>query len=82
MPGEFSMRQAVAFSENGMHYELIEPLTGPSLYHDFLKLHGEALHHIACEYTGNFDEAIRNLTSSPFLLYSVLVATDLLVSSF
>lgn len=28
-------------------YELIEPLTGPSIYHDLLALHGEGLHHIA-----------------------------------
>ena len=58
MPGQFSMRQAVALSKDGMQYELIEPLTGPSIYHDFLELHGEGLHHIACDYTGSFDEAI------------------------
>lgn len=58
MPGQFSMRQAVATAKDGMQYELIEPLTGPSIYHDFLELHGEGLHHIACEYTGTFDEAI------------------------
>lgn len=58
IPGEFSMRQAVALSKDGMQYELIQPLTGPSIYQDFLNLHGEGLHHIACEYTGNFDEAI------------------------
>jgi len=28
MPVEFSMRQAVALSEDGMQYELIQPLTG------------------------------------------------------
>jgi methylmalonyl-CoA/ethylmalonyl-CoA epimerase len=57
-PGQFSLRQAVAMSKDGMQYELIEPLTGPSIYHDFLELHGEGLHHIACDYTGSFDEAI------------------------
>ncbi len=45
--GTFSMRVALATDPSGLMYELIEPLTGPSLYHDFLATQGEGLHHIA-----------------------------------
>lgn len=63
-PGNFSMRQAVATAKDGLQYELIEPLTGPSIYQDFLKLHGEGLHHIACEYSGAFDDAVSQFSQS------------------
>lgn len=37
----------LAFCSLGpVEFELIEPVTGPSLYHDFLKEKGEGLHHI------------------------------------
>ena len=38
------MRLALAGA--GPQIELIEPLTGPSLYHEWLDEHGEGLHHI------------------------------------
>lgn len=47
--GTFSMRVALTTDANGLMYELIEPLTGPSIYHDFLNAHGEGLHHLAYE---------------------------------
>jgi methylmalonyl-CoA/ethylmalonyl-CoA epimerase len=31
---------------NNMQYELIQPLTGRSIYDDFLEMHGEGLHHV------------------------------------
>jgi methylmalonyl-CoA/ethylmalonyl-CoA epimerase len=43
-PGTFEMRLAMAGS--GPQIELIEPLRGPSLYHEWLADHGEGLHHI------------------------------------
>lgn len=49
LPGTFSMRVALTTDPNGLMYELIEPLTGPSIYHDFLATQGEGLHHIAYE---------------------------------
>ena len=66
-PGQFSMRQAVATAKDGLQYELIEPLTGPSIYQDFLELHGEGLHHIACEYSGTFDNAVSQFSQAGML---------------
>ena len=43
-PGHFEMRLALA--GGGPQLELIQPLTGPSLYHEWLERHGEGLHHI------------------------------------
>jgi methylmalonyl-CoA/ethylmalonyl-CoA epimerase len=42
--GTFEMRLALAGS--GPQIELIQPLRGPSLYHEWLADHGEGLHHI------------------------------------
>lgn len=44
---EFSMALALA-DVGGTMFELIEPLTGESLYTEHLEDHGEGLHHIAC----------------------------------
>jgi methylmalonyl-CoA/ethylmalonyl-CoA epimerase len=43
-PGTFEMRLALAGA--GPQIELIQPLRGPSLYHEWLAQHGEGLHHI------------------------------------
>jgi methylmalonyl-CoA/ethylmalonyl-CoA epimerase len=43
-PGTFEMRLALAGSSPQI--ELIQPLRGPSLYHEWLAAHGEGLHHI------------------------------------
>jgi methylmalonyl-CoA/ethylmalonyl-CoA epimerase len=40
----FEMR--VALSTSTPQVELIEPLRGPSLYHDWLEVHGPGLHHL------------------------------------
>ena len=42
--GRFSMRLALAGA--GPQLELIEPVQGPSLYHEWLAEQGEGLHHI------------------------------------
>ena len=44
-PGSFSMRLALAWTGT-LNWEVIEPLDGPSLYHDFLDAHGEGLQHV------------------------------------
>ena len=44
-PGRFSMRLALAGEDPQL--ELIEPLEGPSIYHEWLDRHGEGLHHVA-----------------------------------
>ena len=42
---EFSFRQALAW-QGDLQFELIEPLTGPSIFTDHLERHGEGLHHV------------------------------------
>ena len=33
---------------NGLGFELIQPVSGPSIYQEFLDTHGEGVQHIAC----------------------------------
>ena len=44
-PGRFSMRLALAWTGD-LNWEVIEPLEGPSIYHEFLDAHGEGLQHV------------------------------------
>lgn len=46
-PSSFSMRVALAVSDPIV--ELVQPLTGPSIYDEFLEEHGEGLHHVGVE---------------------------------
>jgi glyoxalase/bleomycin resistance protein/dioxygenase superfamily protein len=41
---------------NGMGFELLQPLEGPSIYKEWLEQHGEGLHHVACM-LHDFDES-------------------------
>ena len=43
---EYTMRHAEC-EVNGIGFELIEPLTGPSIYKEWLEEHGEGIHHVA-----------------------------------
>ncbi|ABB32464.1 methylmalonyl-CoA epimerase family protein [Geobacter metallireducens GS-15] len=55
---EFSMK--VAFTDlGGVQLELIEPLD-ESIYSDFLREHGEGIHHIACG-VRNFEETMASM---------------------
>lgn len=46
-PHDYSMALGLA-DIGGTMLELIEPLTGESLYTEHLEAHGEGLHHVAC----------------------------------
>ena len=46
-PVEFRMIGAEA-SVDGLGFELIQPVSGPSVYQEFLDTHGEGVQHIAC----------------------------------
>jgi len=35
-------------SVDGLGFELIQPVSGPSIYQEFLDTHGEGVQHIAC----------------------------------
>jgi hypothetical protein len=45
-PSAFKIRHALAFSGEVM-MELVEPITGPSIWHEFLERQGAGLQHIA-----------------------------------
>jgi hypothetical protein len=44
-PAEFSIR--LGFAGSDPELELIEPVSGPSIYREWLDEHGEGLHHLA-----------------------------------
>ena len=44
-PGTFSMRLALAWTGR-LNWELIQPLDGPSIYHEFLDTRGEGMQHV------------------------------------
>lgn len=45
----YSMRTALAWTEE-MNWELVQPIDGPSIYWEFLREHGEGLHHIMIDF--------------------------------
>jgi methylmalonyl-CoA/ethylmalonyl-CoA epimerase len=55
-PGTYEMR--LALPDSDPQVELIQPLKGPSLYHEWLDEHGEGLHHIGMR-VPDLDEGIR-----------------------
>ena len=59
---------AFSLAGSSPQMELIEPLAGPSLYHEWLAEHGEGLHHLGCR-VRSLREAITSLTAAG---YSVL----------
>jgi methylmalonyl-CoA/ethylmalonyl-CoA epimerase len=55
-PAQYSMKIAVTEMGN-IQWELIQPLTGPSIYREFLDKHGEGVHHIAVD-VGDYSKAV------------------------
>jgi catechol 2,3-dioxygenase-like lactoylglutathione lyase family enzyme len=60
----FSMRLGLA-DIGPLGYELIEPLEGPTTYHEFLDAHGEGLHHLGY-WVDDLDAAIAEMASAGF----------------
>jgi hypothetical protein len=57
-PGQFDMR--LGWQRHGkVTYEWIQPLRGPSAYHDHFEQHGEGFHHIAFN-VDDMDAAIKD----------------------
>ncbi len=50
-PASYSMKLCLAFSGT-MMWEIVQPLTGPNLYQEFLEQHGEGVHHVAVDCNG------------------------------
>jgi methylmalonyl-CoA/ethylmalonyl-CoA epimerase len=57
-PASFSMR--VALSPTQPQIELIQQLTGPNIYVDWLEKHGEGLHHLAYD-VASMDDGIAEM---------------------
>lgn len=50
-PADYSMRLALAWTGR-MNWEIIQPLAGPSMYHEFLDQHGEGIQHVGLSLAG------------------------------
>ena len=62
-PSRFSVR--IALNATTPQLELLQPLEGPSTYHEWLEQRGEGLHHVAV-YVEDADEAIASLGSAGY----------------
>ncbi len=69
-PGQFSYRLAVSRNRfGGIRIELIQPISGDSIYRDFLRDHGDGIHHFG-GYAGDsledFNDTIKTLEKKGF----------------
>lgn len=63
---EFSFRHAFAW-QGELQFELIEPLSGQSIFADHLARHGEGLHHVGT-FVDDHDAAVATATAQGFTL--------------
>lgn len=63
-PAEFSLRHALAW-QGELQFELIQPLSGPSIFADHLEAHGESLHHVG-KYVQDHPAAVAEALSKGF----------------
>jgi catechol 2,3-dioxygenase-like lactoylglutathione lyase family enzyme len=61
---EFSLRHALAW-QGELQFELIQPLSGPSIFADHLDAHGESLHHVG-KYVDDHPAAIAEAIAMGF----------------
>ena len=64
VPTEFSFRHALAWKAE-VQFELVQPLSGPSIFADHLEAHGEGLHHVGI-YVPNQPQAMRELEAEGY----------------
>src|SRR5439155_27269199 len=62
-PGTYSMQ--IALAGESPQVELIEPLEGPSIYHEWLAAHPEGLHHVGVM-VDSLDEAIASMAHAGY----------------
>lgn len=64
-PADYAMRLALSNDMQGLQIELIQPLKGPSIYHDFINRHGYGFHHfgVAC---ADIPETLKDLERAGF----------------
>jgi methylmalonyl-CoA/ethylmalonyl-CoA epimerase len=69
-PARFGFKAAILQNNlGGMGMELIEPLEGDSIYRDFLREHGDGIHHLGSYLVDNlevFEETTRRLEKAGF----------------
>ena len=63
-PADYQMRIALAQYGN-LTFELIQPLRGPTIYHEFLERQGEGIHHFGV-FVPSFDEAVAAARAAGF----------------
>lgn len=63
-PGHFSFRHALAWKD-GVQMELVQPLSGRSIFADHLEEHGEGLHHVGI-YVPDQPKAVEELKAAGF----------------
>ncbi len=61
---EFSLRHALAW-QGELQFELIQPLSGPSIFADHLEAHGESLHHVG-KYVDDHPAAVAEAIAKGF----------------
>ena len=64
-PAQHSFRIALT-TVGSMELELIQPVEGDSSYSDFLREHGEGIHHLGHVRVDNLDEAVQALEREGF----------------
>ena len=64
-PGRYAMR--IALTGSGPQVELIEPLRGPSIYHEWLESRPEGVHHLGI-YVESVDDAIATMGTAGYAL--------------
>jgi len=62
-PGRFQMRIALCGADPQI--ELIEPVSGPSIYEEWMSEHGEGLHHLGV-YVPSFDRGLEQMRDSGY----------------
>lgn len=60
----FSLRHALAW-QGEMQFELVQPLSGPSIFRDHLDAHGEGLHHVG-KYVADHAAAVAQALAAGF----------------
>ncbi len=64
--GDGSFAMLLAVSDGSPQLELVQPLTGPSIYEDWLTERGEGLHHVGLVVEDDFDAAVQRLVDAGF----------------
>lgn len=67
-PHDFEVIRCLAFV-NGFVWEIIEPVSGTSIFHDFLEAHGEGIQHLGMTHrTADFDGCVKQFEAQGYPL--------------